>query len=400
MLSFSELLVIGVVIVVVFSAAAVLRMVLMHGRGDVRTSPPRPESSRVDVTPSVGAEPATVAVHDERLERLEDVFDHIDHAVVVVDESGRRTFMNAAASRLRDSRDGGLLVQDVIEELLDRALAGEDVTQEVDLFGPPARSFMVSARPLRSAHGSGAVVTAEDVTLRRRTDSVRRDFVANISHELKSPVAAMGLLAEMINGETDTETVERLAARIAHEAERMGDTIDDLLVLANIEFAEDARFEEVGISKIISETLERVSTTADRAGIRIETPIDPPGTIVCDRRQMVSALHNLIDNAIKYSPESGRVRVDVVRDDPAGTVEFVVTDDGPGIPRRDLDRVFERFYRVDRGRSRATGGTGLGLAIVRHVADNHGGSVEVESHEGVGSTFTLRVEVAPPAPPG
>lgn len=400
MLSIFELAVVAIIVLGLFVVAGVVRLLLLNARGDValgaETTDPMDRVAHRPVTP---AEPTPIAADDHRLERLEDAFDHIAHAVVVVDGSGTPVFTNAVAERLRDSRDGGLLVDDAMRALLVQALAGTEVEQEVELFGPPARAFVVSARPLTGGDDPGAVVVAEDVTIRRRTDSVRRDFVANISHELKSPVAAMGLLAEMISGETDAEVVERLASRMVHEAERMSNTIDDLLVLANIEFAEDAHFADTEVEAIVSEALDRVWATAEQAATTIDHTIAFHGSILCDRRQLVSALHNLLDNAVKYSPSSGSVRLDVRRDVPARMVEFTVTDEGPGIPRRDQDRVFERFYRVDRARSRATGGTGLGLAIVRHVADNHGGHVEVESHEGAGSTFTLRVAEVPPGAP-
>lgn len=410
MLRISELAVVATVVVTLFLIAGVARLVLLNrrvgpvvnsGRPTPATKSARPVVALVDEsdsTPVGGAVPTGTGT--DLLERLEDAFDHIDHAVVVVDGSGVPVFTNVVAHRLRDSRDGGLLVHDAMRELLARAVEGVESEQEVELFGPPKRTFIISARPLTSGQVTGAVATAEDVTMRRRTDSVRRDFVANISHELKSPVAAMGLLAETISGETDPEVVARLASRIVHEAERMGNTIDDLLVLANIEFAEDARFDDAEIETIVADALERVAATAEQAGTTVDPEIGFSGSILCDRRQLVSALHNLIDNAIKYSPPSGHVGLVVRRDQSTGMVEFVVTDEGPGIPTRDQDRVFERFYRVDRGRSRETGGTGLGLAIVRHVADNHGGDVDVESQEGVGSTFTLRVSEVPPGAAG
>lgn len=377
MLSPAEMLIVGFWIVLVFAIAAVVWVILMS----------RPRTT--DGQQRTGDSKADQAAR--RMDRLEDVFDHIDHAVAVVDETGSQVFMNAAARRLHESRDGGLLVDGAIRELLAEAVAGSTVEREVDVFGPPARIFIVTARPLDGPHGRGAMAIAEDVTSQRRTDSVRRDFVANISHELKSPVAAIGLLADMIVGESDPEIIERLSSRMVHEAERMSNTIDDLLVLANIEFAEDAEFVDVEVEELVSESLERVSATAERAGIAITPVVGVTGEMRCDRRQVVSALHNLLDNAIKYSDESGTVAIEVRPSDVPGMIDFMVRDEGAGIPRRDQDRIFERFYRVDRARSRATGGTGLGLAIVRHVADNHGGDVSVESHEGVGTTFVLRI---------
>ncbi|MCB1255681.1 MAG: PAS domain-containing protein [Microthrixaceae bacterium] len=329
------------------------------------------------------------------LGRLRDAFNHIDHAVVVADQDGNEVFVNSAAEKLRESRDGRVLVDSAANELLREALSGKVQSKEVDLFGPPARTFSISARPLSGSAGNGALVIVEDITMRRVTETVRRDFVANISHELKSPIGAMGLLADMIRQDNDPEVVTRLSNRMVHEAERASRTIDDLLELASIEFAGEADFAEVDAGSIVAEAVDRISSSADQAQVDIVTVDDFDGNIVCDRLQIISAIYNLIDNAIKYSPPGSMVEVSLRPSKYAGMIEFSVTDKGVGIPRRDLDRIFERFYRVDRARSRGTGGTGLGLAIVRHVANNHAGEVAVESIEGVGTTFTLTIATAP-----
>jgi two-component system sensor histidine kinase SenX3 len=186
--------------------------------------------------------------------------------------------------------------------------------------------------------------------------------------------------------------LRRLAVRIHHEAFRVGQLIDDLLELSRIEGAQRFALEALGVGSIMVEAVERISPTAERAGIDVkvvESPDEP--VVVGDRRQLVSALANLVDNAVKYSDAGSQVEVRARSID--GRVEIDVEDRGIGIPARDLDRIFERFYRVDRARARSTGGTGLGLAIVRHVATNHNGSVRVRSHEGDGSTFTLVLPV-------
>ncbi len=332
---------------------------------------------------------------DDLSARLRDAFDHIDQAVVITDQEGVEVFLNYAAVNLRDSRDGRVLVDTAANELLREALDGKVQTKEVDLFGPPARTFSISARPLSGSAGQGALVVVEDISQRRLTETVRRDFVANISHELKSPIGAMGLLADMISQDSDPEVVERMSNRMVHEAERASRTIDDLLELASIEFAGEADFAEVSADSVVGAAVERISTAADQADVQIRVFDEFMGTVVGDRLQLVSAIYNLLDNAIKYSPSSSLIEVYVKPSSFAGMVEFSVMDKGVGIPRRDLDRIFERFYRVDRARSRGTGGTGLGLAIVRHVANNHAGEVTVDSIEGVGTTFTLRIPTAP-----
>ena len=230
----------------------------------------------------------------------------------------------------------------------------------------------------------------EDITERYLVDAVRTDFVANISHELKTPVGALAVLAEALSQEDDLDIIHRLSDKMADEAIRVGRTIDDLLELSRIEFGGEAVKDEVDAGAIISESISRVSPLASTHSIKVAMiELATPLKVVGDRRQLVSAIGNLVENAVKYSEVGSAVEVSAQAD--GDSVEFTVKDFGLGIPSRDLDRVFERFYRVDRARSRDTGGTGLGLAIVRHVANNHGGDVSVTSIEGEGSTFSLKI---------
>ena len=269
-------------------------------------------------------------------------------------------------------------------DLLVEAVAGRSVQREVELFGPPSQSYLVQSVPL----GDGGLVVIEDQTQDRRTDTVRRDFVANISHELKTPIGALGLLAETIRGEEDSEIVDRLASRMIAESDRASRTVDDLLELTRIEFGDDTEYSEVSVLAVVAEAESRISAAAEQAQVAVSVQVPGGLTVAGDRRQLVSAVFNLLDNAVKYSP--GGSEVVVSAEVPStGRLRLSVADTGVGIPQRDLDRIFERFYRVDRARSRETGGTGLGLAIVRHVASNHRGEVTVESIEGAGSTFTL-----------
>jgi two-component system sensor histidine kinase SenX3 len=335
--------------------------------------------------------------------RLSQAVDQIDQGVIVCDADGNDLFRNRVAVGYTEARDAMVLVEAAVQELLAEALAGRSVRREVDLFGPPAQSFVVAAYPF--AEGDGALVLVDDRSLQRRTETVRRDFVANISHELKTPIGALGLLAETIRDEPDSEVVARLSSRMIAEADRAGRTVDDLLELSRIEFGDDAELGEVSAAEVIGEAVGRIASAAEHAGVEVVVQDDPGLVLTGDRRQLVSAVFNLLDNAVKYSAAGAEVRVSATRAD--GAVELVVSDDGIGIPRRDLDRVFERFYRVDRARSRGTGGTGLGLAIVRHVASNHGGDVSVVSTEGVGSSFTLSLparlrdrDTPHPSPPG
>jgi two-component system sensor histidine kinase SenX3 len=240
----------------------------------------------------------------------------------------------------------------------------------------------------------GVLVAIEDVTDRLRLEAVRRDFVANIGHELKTPVGAIGLLAETLAAEDDPDVTRRLAERMTGEAHRVGRIIDDLLHLSRIEAEEQKVREAVTVQAIVDEAVERVRTVAEARGISIATTgVGRRHTLRGDRLQLVSAIANLLENACKYSDEHSTVQLSSTTD---GTwIEIAVRDEGIGIPTVDLERVFERFYRVDRARSRETGGTGLGLSIVRHIASNHGGEVTVASAEGEGSTFTLRLPSGP-----
>ena len=317
----------------------------------------------------------------------------IDHGIVLFDESGEMTFRNAQAEVFLGARYGDAVVESSIDELATRALHGHDSTRTLELFGPPRRTLVLSADPLDDGHRSiGALVVIEDITERRRVDAVRRDFVANISHELKTPVGGLSVLAEAMADEEDLTVVRRLAHRMNQEAMRASRTIDDLLELSRIEAGEAAIQEPVAVHLVLAEAVERAAGPAEHSGITLDLQEPPHGLVVRgDRRQLASAVYNLLDNAIKYSEPGSSVLVRASEQD--GHAHLVVADEGVGIPRRDLERIFERFYRVDRARSRDTGGTGLGLAIVRHVASNHGGEITVESREGGGSTFTLVLPV-------
>ncbi len=322
---------------------------------------------------------------DDLLAPVVQALDRIDQGVVVCDENRTELFRNRVAAGYLEARDALVLVEAALQEELSAALNGTSARREVDLFGPPAQTFMVHARPFLD--GTGAFVVVEDQTLERRTETVRRDFVANISHELKTPIGALGLLAETIRGETDLQIVDRMAARMTLEAERVSRTVDDLLELSSIEFGVDRDLVLLDAADVIAEAVARMAPAAENARIEMVTRVEDGLLLRGDRPQLVSALFNLIDNAVKYSSPGAVVRITAATT--FGRIEMAVHDEGVGIPRRDLDRIFERFYRVDRARSRGTGGTGLGLAIVRHIANNHGGEVTVESTEGVGTTFTI-----------
>ena len=522
---------------------------------------------------------ATEAVADTSADaiRLRRSLDTLSQGVVLCDENGAVVYRNARASALMTSRHGDALAAQAVTDLLEDAWDTGSAERTLDLYGPPRRTLSVRARLIDDGRRPlGVIAMIEDVSERRRLEEIRRDFVANVSHELKTPMGAIGLLAETLVAEPDFDVARRLASRIHTEAFRVSRIIDDLLDLTRIESEEAPPREPVLVNLVMAEAVERVRASAEQRGITITlSEPEPPVAVLGDRRQLVSAMHALIENAVTYSYEHSTVAVigaigaaalgagdsappagspgtglgavastvvaspglaatspdtrepgnEAASPPAAGTpgtpprsgvepattdhlgvtvlpavakepkeaaapggtnhgtadqhgatehgatdggaaehgateggatehsateggatehgateggaespppasspplathaagapaevttsrgegngdraldrgpremVRISVVDHGIGIPARDLDRIFERFYRVDHGRSRETGGTGLGLSIVRHVASNHHGWVEVESREGEGSTFTLVLPLQP-----
>jgi len=334
--------------------------------------------------------------------RLESALDALDVAIIIADADGVVVHRNAVGARFHEARHGDAVVEDLIRRSIPRALSGVAFDEEVVLHGPPRRVVIVEARPLRGPEtgpSAGAVALVRDISDLRRTESIRRDFVANVSHELKTPIGALGILAETIHDQVQEPGVASLVGRLADEAERLGWIVDDLLDLSLVEGQDAPTRDHAPAAGLVTEAIERVRPIALERGLGIVDRTRPEIDVAvrCDARQVVSALTNLLDNALKYSDPETEVSIEVeVVDD---RVVFAVRDSGIGIPNGELERVFERFYRVDKARSRGTGGTGLGLAIVRHVAESHGGQVVVESREGEGSVFSFFLPVADPELP-
>ena len=328
-----------------------------------------------------------LASSEDELRLLREVLDVLPIGVVVRDADGRERYRNRRGMGPTGDLHADALVAGAVASLLG-ASDPEGTRETVELHGPPRRSVEVSVHPV----GDGArVAVLEDATDRHRVDALRRDFVENVNHELRTPIGALGVLVEAMEGESDPEVVRRLAGRMAGEVHRAGDLIEDLLQLSSIERAATPDRAVVSLAEVVEAAVVRVAAAAERAEVRIEAGATD-GEVIGDAGQLVSAVANLLDNAVKYSPSGSDVEVSVEPDDAWWAV--IVRDHGVGIPAKDLDRVFERFYRVDRARDRRTGGTGLGLAIVRNVAVSHGGEVSVSSVEGEGSTFTLRLQRA------
>jgi two-component system, OmpR family, sensor histidine kinase SenX3 len=237
------------------------------------------------------------------------------------------------------------------------------------------------------------LVMLSDESEAQRVHEVRRDFVANISHELKTPIGALSLLSEAVLGaKNDPEAVEKFANRMQTESKRLTDLVQEIINLSRLQDSDPLSVpSELHVQDLIREAIDQTQVTADSRQIVVTNSGNVDGLILGDREQLIMAIQNLIENAINYSPEGTKVTVTSKVED--GIVDISVTDQGIGIPDADLDRIFERFYRVDPARSRLTGGTGLGLSIVKHVALKHGGEVKVWSSESVGSTFSLRLPI-------
>lgn len=290
------------------------------------------------------------------------------------------------------------LVHRELADLVDRVRKSGEMGAE-DLELPRGRgSDQIGYLSFRAAQLGNryVLVTADDLTESRRIDEVRRDFVANISHELKTPIGAIGLLSETLVAAADEpQHVRKFAAQLVTESERLAALTKDIIELSRLQSVDALEnSEETSIDRIVQAAVDANEIVARARDIELVRAKKTKLRVMGDPSLLQIAVSNLIANAVKYSPDGTRVGVGVRS--AKGFVEIAVTDQGVGIPEADLDRVFERFYRVDPARSRATGGTGLGLAIVKHVVGNHGGDVRVWSQPGKGSTFTIRLPEADP----
>ena len=334
--------------------------------------------------------------------RLRRSLDSLPLGLVLCDEAGGVIFRNTQAENLMASRYGDAIAAQAVTDVLAEGWSSGVAERTIDIYGPPRRTLTIRATVIDDGRRSlGVLAVIEDVSERRRLEDIRRDFIANVSHELKTPMGALGLLAETLQFERDPAVAQRLAERINSEAFRVNRIIEDLLDLSRIEGEGSPSREPIAVSLIVADAIERIRTAAEQHEVKIT--FDEPETnqvVFGDRRQLTSALHALLENAVVYSPQDGTVEIRISRvDAPVSNdgavggpcVRVQIQDHGVGIPAKDLERIFERFYRVDPGRARETGGTGLGLSIVRHVAQNHGGAVLVDSREGEGSTFTLEL---------
>jgi two-component system sensor histidine kinase SenX3 len=313
-------------------------------------------------------------------------------AAVMLDASDVVQLANQAALQLGVVRESALVVPELSRLVHAARRTGQPQTAEfaLDFNDFPRRSLAVGARA-QPLDGGEVALVVDDLTEAKRVESVRRDFVANVGHEIKTPVGALQLLAEAaLDAHDDPEAVQRFVGRMQQEAQRLSRLVQELLDLSRLQGGDPLPAPtEVSVDAVLDEAVDRARLAAEAQRIAIVRGGDPGLVVRGDEGQLVTAVANLLYNAISYSPDGTRVALGVhLRDD---VVEITVTDQGVGIPEDEQERIFERFYRVDPARSRATGGTGLGLAIVKHTVGNHGGEVTVWSQPGSGSTFTIRL---------
>lgn len=342
----------------------------------------------------------------EQTARMEAMLDGMIEGLVVLDAEGKIVLANRAAEQMfRFSRMmiGGTLLQAIrnheVAALASRAAAAtEAIEHEVRLEGPQPRVLQVSAVALRNAAGAaaGAVLVFHDVTQLRLLEAMRQDFVANVSHELRTPLSLIKSAAETLidGGRNDPAVALRFLEIIDKHANRLTLLIDDLLLLARLDSGRvELNLRSVPLRLLAQEALDDAALIARARHVTLENQLPPGLTAQADPDRLRQVLANLIDNAIKYGRAEGRVAVGGRAVD-AERVEFSVRDDGPGIPAEAQERIFERFYRVDKARSREQGGTGLGLAIVKNVVQAHGGDVRVRSITGQGTEFFITLPVA------
>ena len=355
---------------------------------------------------------------ESRLRDLQAILYSTTSGFIAMDPLHRVLDLNPAAARWLQADPAtarGRLVQEVarhpeLNRFLDDAFdATAPIERVLRVAAAPLGdagplSLRAASEPLRDATGRavGLLVSLQDVTRVERLESLRSEFVANVSHELRTPITSIkGYVETLLQiGVEEPERVRRFLEIVKRNADRLSSLVEDLLALASLEQAETEERPELAIGPVGGEAIVRtvvdlLGPTADARRIRIDERIDPAVSVLANATLAEQALSNLLSNAIRYSPEGSRVTLSVRGREGMG--ELAVADEGPGIAPRHLDRIFERFYRVDKARSSSMGGTGLGLALVKHIAQALGGRVEVESVLGAGSRFAILLPLTPPS---
>lgn len=332
----------------------------------------------------------------EYLDLARRCLDSLVVGVVVLDPADVVILANPAAKNLGMVRGRKVIQQQVLDLARETRSVGEVVKRKLRIPRPDFDPLAVRVEVVPLNPTGHVAIQIADVSDAHRVEQARRDFVANVSHELKTPVGGIALLAEALQGATDDPTaVRRFSDRMVHESARLGLLVQELIELSRLQGADPLPDPKViSVDKVLAEVTDRMRLAAEAKEITVAAGGEHGLAVAGSESQLVNAVANLATNAIAYSPERTKVTIGAhLRD---GGVEIAVSDQGIGIAETDLGRIFERFYRADPARSRATGGTGLGLAIVKQIASNHGGSVDVWSVLGSGSVFTLRFPAVSP----
>ena len=339
---------------------------------------------------AIGREQQLDALEHRRVRDL--TLSTMQEGLLLIEADARVAFANDAIGRHLPSTPGTLdtvqpySLRSAIEESREHGVATSVLVET----GVPTRWLRGTITP---AADGATLVVVRDVTQQRQLDLVRRDFVANASHELKTPAASIQAAAETLHQvvQDDPDAVPRFAMQLEREAIRLSRIVADLLDLSRLESG-SALDDLVSLGAATREEAQRLEDAAREAGVTLEIETSEERPIRGSQRDLALLVRNLVDNAIRHSHEGSEVRVEITCEDDVVTLR--VSDTGIGIPSKDIPRIFERFYRVDRARSRETGGTGLGLAIVKHVVENHGGTIEVDSELGRGTAFAIRFPAA------
>jgi two-component system sensor histidine kinase SenX3 len=326
---------------------------------------------------------------------LLNTLNQLDGASLIIAPGEIAIFANPEAEKLGILRDGRIQSEELLASI--RVVRRTNVKQTGTIeiargpIGEGKREITVSVIPL--SEGELVLVMLRDESEAQRVHEVRRDFVANISHELKTPIGALSLLSEAVmEAKDDSESVTKFASRMQIEAKRLTDLVQEIIQLSRVQDSDPLHEAEILLaSDLIKEALDQCRTTADARKINLFFQESDDAYIQGDHDQLTMAINNLIENAINYSPQGTKVSVSTSAEN--GIISIAVSDQGIGIPEAEVERIFERFYRVDPARSRETGGTGLGLSIVKHIVTKHGGEISVWSSENVGSTFTIRLPI-------
>jgi two-component system phosphate regulon sensor histidine kinase PhoR len=326
------------------------------------------------------------------------ILGNMAEAVIAVDKDTRVTSVNPSAERILDiprrEIEGKLFLEafsnnDVAEIVTAAVRNGKFLSKELNVIWPLQKILQVNATPLFENNlVSGCVLVIHDITEMRKLEKIRSDFVANVSHELKTPLTSIkGFVETLLEGAIDDKEESRNFLKIVQEhADRLDRLTSDLLSLSNLEsHPVEIKKEKIEVRKLIEQITSGFSVQIKKRFLRLENKVPHEQLVCADKNKVEQVFTNLIDNAIKFNRESGLIVISSLVQN--GLVKFLVKDTGIGIPEKDISRIFERFYRVDKGRSRELGGTGLGLSIVKHIVELHGGSVGVESTEGLGSEF-------------